>query len=608
MGMQHLAKAIDFKQPAPSDPPHTLWPFLGWSAYGSRKFIALGAILSGFAGFLDMAASVVLGWIVDATVTADRATFVIDNLTMLVAGIVFFLVIRPLAFGASTLVQSYIIQPNLLNMVLLRLHRWTLGHSITFFDSDFAGRISQKELQTAGAVTNVVTEFIHTIIFALASVLGAIWIVASLGWVPVVILIIWLAVYLSVIQYFIPKVRAKSTLYAAARSNVVGQVVDVIANVKTVKLFANTSYEDDAVMSSMDSYLEKSLDRASIMVRFRIVLMILAGIMPVALLGYAIIGWVAGTVSLGEITVAGALGLRLAQMTGWVSFTLMGIYANLGEVEDGIQTLTPAHDLVDAPNATDLSVQHPTIEFKNVSFQYGDDNGGIRDISLTVQAGEKIGIVGASGAGKSTLVNLILRLYDPEQGEIRISGQNIAHVKQDSLRRAIGIVSQETAMFNRSAYDNIAYGRPETEPAQVENAAKQAQADDFIKMLTDPKGRGGYQAHLGERGVKLSGGQRQRIAIARTILKDAPILILDEATSALDSEVEAAIQSSLEILMQDKTVLAIAHRLSTISRMDRIIVMRQGQIVEDGTHDELLAQNGLYARYWHRQSGGFIGH
>ena len=606
--MRHLAKAINFKQPAPSEPPRALWPFLGWSVFGSRKYIALGAILSGFSGFLDMAASVVLGWVIDATVTADRTSFVIDNLTMLIAGIVFFLIIRPLAFGASTLVQSYIIQPNLLNMVLLRLHRWTLGHSITFFDNDFAGRISQKELQTAGAVTNVVIEFLHAIIFALASVLGAIWIVASLGWVPVVIFIAWLVIYVSVIQYFIPKVRAKSTHYAAARSNVVGQVVDVIANVKTVKLFANTSFEDDAVMSSMDSYLEKSLDRASIIVRFRIILMIMAGLMPVALLGHAIAGWVAGTVSLGEITVAGALGLRLAQMTGWVSFTLMGIYANLGEVEDGIQALTPAHDLVDTPNATNLCVDKPTIEFNNVSFQYGDENGGIRDVSLTVQAGEKIGIVGASGAGKSTLVNLILRLYDPEQGEIRISGQNIAHVKQDSLRRAIGIVSQETAMFNRSAYDNIAYGRPETEPVQVENAAKQAQAHDFIKMLTDPKGRVGYQAHLGERGVKLSGGQRQRVAIARTILKDAPILILDEATSALDSEVEAAIQSSLETLMQGKTVLAIAHRLSTISRMDRIIVMQQGQIVEDGTHDELLAQNGLYARYWKRQSGGFIGH
>jgi len=606
--MRHLAKAINFKQPAPSEPPRALWPFLGWSVFGSRKYIALGAILSGFSGFLDMAASVVLGWVIDATVTADRTSFVIDNLTMLIAGIVFFLIIRPLAFGASTLVQSYIIQPNLLNMVLLRLHRWTLGHSITFFDNDFAGRISQKELQTAGAVTNVVIEFLHAIIFALASVLGAIWIVASLGWVPVVILIAWLVIYVSVIQYFIPKVRAKSTHYAAARSNVVGQVVDVIANVKTVKLFANTSFEDDAVMSSMDSYLEKSLDRASIIVRFRIILMIMAGLMPVALLGHAIAGWVAGTVSLGEITVAGALGLRLAQMTGWVSFTLMGIYANLGEVEDGIQALTPAHDLVDTPNATNLCVDKPTIEFNNVSFQYGDENGGIRDVSLSVQAGEKIGIVGASGAGKSTLVNLILRLYDPEQGEIRISGQNIAHVKQDSLRRAIGIVSQETAMFNRSAYDNIAYGRPETEPVQVENAAKQAKAHGFIKMLTDPKGRVGYQAHLGERGVKLSGGQRQRVAIARTILKDAPILILDEATSALDSEVEAAIQSSLETLMQGKTVLAIAHRLSTISRMDRIIVMQQGQIVEDGTHDELLAQNGLYARYWQRQSGGFIGH
>ncbi|REJ69680.1 MAG: ABC transporter ATP-binding protein, partial [Proteobacteria bacterium] len=340
---------------------------------------------------------------------------------------------------------------------------------------------------------------------------------------------------------------------------------------------------------------------------FRFLLLVLAGIMPIVLIGYSVVQWSNGLATVGQIAAAGAVGLRLAQMTGWVSFTLMNIYGSIGEVEDGVRTLSKRWNLNDDPTAHALNPNPTTITFDNVSFRYGQEKGGIENIDLSVKAGQKIGIVGASGAGKSTLVNLVLRLYDVENGSIKIADQNIAKVTQDSLRASIGMVTQETAMFNRSAMDNIRYGRPEASDADVIEAAKRAEAHDFIVDLIDGKDRQGYQAHLGERGVKLSGGQRQRIALARAILKDAPILVLDEATSALDSEVEASIQTSLYEFMQGKTVLAIAHRLSTLSEMDRIIVMENGRIVEDGTHTTLLAQNGLYARYWNRQSGGFIG-
>ncbi len=604
--MKRLARLIDYKAAADGPPPNRLWPFIGWSTRGSWAMILGASVASGLAGFFDMVATVVLGWVVDAAVSGNRATFFDDNLWLMVVGVIFFVVLRPLTFWASAIFQTLIIQPNLLNMIGLRLNRWALGHSIEFFDNDFAGRISQKILQTASAITNVVIEFLHAIVFAIASLIGALIIVGTLSTPMVVSVAVWIIAYLAVIRYYIPRVRAKSKAHADARSVVVGQIVDTIANVKTLKLFAHDDHEDQAVVQSMEGYFNRAVDRARPMVSFRISLMLLGGVLPVVLVGFGILGWMNGTSSVGEIATAGAIALRLSQMTGWVSFTIMGIYTNIGEAEDGIRTLSPAHGLVDAPTAQPLALTHATIEFDDVSFHYGGSTGGLDKLNLTIRPGEKIGIVGASGAGKTTLVNLLLRLYDPEGGTIRVAGQDISQVTQASLRKSIGMVSQDTAMFNRSAFDNIHYGDPDAPPDAVYAAAAKAQADAFIHDLRDFKGRTGYDAHLGERGVKLSGGQRQRIAIARTILKDAPILILDEATSALDSEVEAAIQSSLDTVMQGKTVLAIAHRLSTIARMDRIIVLDQGRIIEDGPHDALLAQNGVYARYWNRQSGGFI--
>jgi ATP-binding cassette subfamily B protein len=359
-------------------------------------------------------------------------------------------------------------------------------------------------------------------------------------------------------------------------------------------------------LASMGRYRNRSLEFGYVSTFFRLSLMAVAGLIPALLVGAVLWYWTKGLASPGDIAAVGAVSIRISQMTGWVSFTLMSIYANLGEVEDGMRTLSPAHTLTDAPDAVELEPGAATVRFDNVSFAYGRQVGGVEAINLDIAAGEKLGIVGASGAGKSTLVSLLLRLHDVESGRVLVGGRDVRSVTQNSLRRQIAMVTQETAMFNRSARDNILYGRPEASGAELVAAARRAEAHDFIVGLHDHSGRTGYDAHLGERGVKLSGGQRQRIALARAILKDAPILVLDEATSALDSEVEAAIQSALERVMEGKTVLAIAHRLSTLRQMDRIIVMNDGRIVEQGTHETLLARGGVYARYWHRQSGGFI--
>ena len=412
--------------------------------------------------------------------------------------------------------------------------------------------------------------------------------------------------YLALINWFLPRVRKRAAGRAGARAMVSGQVVDTITNIKTVKLFAHADHEDRAALSAMQSCRARALEFGYLAAGFRLALMSLAGLLPVLLLGGTILLWQRGLASEGDIVASGAIAIRIAQMTGWVSFTLMAIYSNIGEVEDGMRTLTPRVRLDDEPDAQDLVVEAGEIELRDLGFAYGRQTGGIDRISLTIQPGEKLGIVGASGTGKSTLVALLLRLYEPEQGKILIDGVDTTTVTQESLRRNIGMVTQETAMFNRSARDNILYGRPDATEAEVIAAAERAEAHEFIQQLEDHKGRRGYDAHLGERGVKLSGGQRQRIALARAILKDAPILVLDEATSALDSEVEAAIQQTLDRVMEGKTVLAIAHRLSTLTEMDRIMVLDAGRIAEIGSHADLLAQDGLYARYWHRQSGGFL--
>ena len=462
---RRLANLIDYAERADGPPPTTLWPFMAWCTKGTWPVILLAALASGIAGFFEMASSIVLGWVVDAATDSTGSGFFIENLPLLIGGILFFMIARPVSFGISSLAQTYILQPNMLNLIMLRIHRWTMGQSVEFFENDFAGRIAQKEMQTATSATNVVIEFVHTIVFSIASVLGAMVIVAGLDPLLSLFVLAWLVAYIYFIKTFMPKMRKRSAAHADARAVVVGQVVDVVTNVKTVKLFANVRHEDNAILGAMKGYFERSLDRAEVMVLFRFLLLVLAGIMPIVLIGYSVVQWSNGLATVGQIAAAGAVGLRLAQMTGWVSFTLMNIYGSIGEVEDGVRTLSKRWNLNDDATARALNPNPTTITFDNVSFRYGQEKGGIENIDLSVKAGQKIGIVGASGAGKSTLVNLVLRLYDVENGSIKIADQNIAKVTQDSLRASIGMVTQETAMFNRSAMDNIRYGRPEASDA-----------------------------------------------------------------------------------------------------------------------------------------------
>jgi ATP-binding cassette, subfamily B, bacterial len=598
---------IDPFAEADGPPPKTLMAFFRWALAGSGPVLWLASIVSIIGGIAEVAAAILLGMVIDSALSSSPEAVFSEGSGLLIGCLLFFMVFRPVVMGFNAYAQNIMMQPNIMNLILSRIHRYTLGQSVTFFDDDFAGRIAQKEMQTARALNDVVTEVVNTVLFALASVIGAILLLGTVDLRIAAGLALWMVGYGLLIRYFMPRIRTRSTARAGARAMVTGQVVDTVTNIKTVKLFAHQGHEDRAALGAMSEYRKRFLDFSVVAVSFRFWLMALAGILPVLLVGGALWYWSLGLVSAGDIAATGAISLRLAQMTGWVSFTLMGLYANVGEIEDGMRTLTPSHTLLDSDDAPDLSVTKGEVRFDDVTFAYGRENGGVEGISLTIHPGEKLAIVGASGAGKSTLVSLLLRLYDAEGGVISIDDQPIGHVTQESLRRQIGMVTQETAMFNRSALDNIRYGRPDATEEDVIVAAKKAEAHDFILGLEDHRGRKGYAAHLGERGVKLSGGQRQRIALARAIIKDAPILVLDEATSALDSEVEAQIQSALDRVMDGKTVLAIAHRLSTIASMDRIVVLDQGRIAEIGTHDALLARNGLYARYWDRQSGGFIG-
>ena len=593
---------------ADGPPPDTLVRFFKWSLHGTWPVLLFALVVSLCVGATEIMSAYFIGWSIDYAIAQgaeDGAANIFTSGAAVFIGLaLFFVVLRPALQGLNAAITALVVQANLYPLVLARLNRHTIGQSLTYFDDDFAGRIAQKEQQTAKALMDVVMESLNILGMGLSAIFGSMILLGSIDGQLATILLFWFISYCLLIAWFLPRIRKRAKARAGARAVVTGQLVDTITNISTVKLFAHGTFEDQAALEALGTYRGTSIDFGTLTAWFRLLLMTLAGILPVTLIGGALWYWSKGTATPGDIAAAGLVASRLGHMSGWISFTALGIFSNVGEIEDGMRTLSPSLQIVDAPDAiTPVEVQGE-VAFENVTFAYGQEKAALHEFNLKIKPGEKIALVGASGAGKSTTATLLMRLYEVEGGRITLDGHDIRHLTQDGLRSQISMVTQETAMFNRSARENIRYGTPNATDEQVEAAATRAAAADFIPDLRDLKGREGYDAHLGERGVKLSGGQRQRIALARAILEDAPVLILDEATSALDSEVEALIQAALHDVMQGKTVIAIAHRLSTIESMDRIIVLEGGRIIEEGSHQELLARSGQYSRFWSRQAGG----
>ncbi|WP_394151678.1 ABC transporter ATP-binding protein [Loktanella salsilacus] len=587
-------------------PPTRLAPFLWDYTRPFHRIFVVTAGLSTIVAFIEVGLIAYLGRLVDL-LDKDPSTFWADHGVELVAMAVFFLTLRPVIQTAHTALLNQSIMPNLTALGRWRAHRQIMRQSIGWFENDFAGRIANRVMQTPNAVASVMNQFFEAVAFAAAYLIGAFILLADADLRLVLPLLGWFIPYLFLLRWVIRRIKPASQASSDARSVVTGRIVDGYTNIHAVKMFAH----HDAELTYAKGAIEES--RTTLMREMRLytimdlALVFLNGVLVVGVVGWALSLWLGGLASVGVVASAAALVLRLNGMSGWIMWAVSQLFQELGVVAEGLETIGQPVTLTDAPGAVPLQVTSGEIKVASLSHHYGKAKGGLDQISLSIPAGQKVGLVGASGAGKSTLIKLLLRFYDAEGGAIYIDGQDIGSVTQASLRQAIGMVQQDSALLHRSVRENILYGAPAASDAAMVAAAKQAQAHDFIKVLADAEGRSGYDVRVGERGVKLSGGQRQRIALARVILKDAPILLLDEATSALDSEVEAAIQDTLETLMQGKTVIAIAHRLSTIARMDRIVVMDDGRIVEDGTHDELLALNGRYARFWARQSGGFLG-
>jgi ATP-binding cassette subfamily B multidrug efflux pump len=588
-------------------PPDTLLAFYRHFLEPVKWTIAAVLVVSLITAVTEMGLFVFLGWIVDQASSTPPENFFRDHAWALLGMSLVVLFLRPLnALMSRSLMQLGLI-PALTFSVRWQSYRYVLRQSLAFFQNDFAGRVAQKVLQTGPSLRETVAGSIEGLWTLLIYVGGTLWLFAAIDLWLIAPIALWSIAYGIVVFIMVPPVRARSSAVSEANSGVSGRVVDGYSNIQSVKLFAHAEREDAFAFEGFRRHLDAYANLAGTVANLTVTLTIINSVLIFSVGGLALWLWSAGAITVGAIALAVSLVIRLNQMSGWILRTITGLFESVGAVQNGMQMISQPYAVVDAPGARPLAVTEGEIRFENVSFHYGREGGVIDNLSLVVKPGERVGLVGRSGAGKSTLVSLLLRFYDLEAGRIVIDGQDIANVTQESLRANIGVVTQDTSLLHRSIRDNIRYGRPEASEPEIVAAAKRAEADGFIVGLHDFNDRTGYDAHVGERGVKLSGGQRQRVAIARLILKDAPILVLDEATSALDSEVEAIIQEQLYSLMEGRTVLAIAHRLSTIAVLDRLVIMDEGRIVETGTHQELLARGGLYAKLWRRQSGGFLG-
>lgn len=575
--------------------------------YLFRKVMALNVTTSFATAGAEVFLIFYLGRLIDLMASSSPGEFWANHGVELGLVLVFILVLRPIIQTLDTALIKNAIQPNLAALGRWRAHRHVLRQPVGWFESDYAGRIANRVVQMPAAAGDLVFQVMNAMTFTVAYMVGAGVLLANADPVLLIPLAIWLGLYVCLLRWSLKRIRPAARASSAARSRTLGFIVDSYSNINSVKLFSHTDCETKTAVEILENHRKTYMAENRIVTAMDAGLVVLNGVLIVSVVGWALVMWTNEMATVGVVTSAGALALRINAMTGWIFGALSAFFRALGVVSEGMETVAQPIGMHDAPAAHDFDLKQGGIEVCNLSHHYGRDSGGLKNISFSIKPGEKLALVGRSGAGKSTLVKALLRLFDPEQGRVSIDGSNIAAVTQESLRANIGVVQQESMLLHRSIRDNILYGRPDASEADFIAAAKKAEAHEFILRLEDSFGATGYDAQVGERGVKLSGGQRQRIALARVILKDAPILILDEATSALDSEVEAQIQITLNEMMKGKTVIAIAHRLSTISEMDRILVMDQGEIAECGSHAELLAEQGQYAGFWKRQSGGFIG-
>jgi len=600
-------KRVDpYPDTPPPQPPSGFFAFVWAATHGLRPLIVGMTLLTASIGAFEALLFSMLGSVVDwlsAVPTNQLWATQKGNLLLLAA----ILLGSPLLIALQSLSKYQGLSSNFPMRLRWNFHRHLLGQSMSFYQDEFAGRVSAKLMQTALAVRDCVLIVTDILVFITIYFVTMMAVVGRFDARLLLPFLAWLGLYLLALRFFVPRLGKAAAAQADARSLMTGRITDAYTNISTVKLFSYSNREAQFARSAMQEFLGTAYRQMRLISGFEVINHALSMGLIASTAGATLWLWIQGEVGVGAVAAATAMALRLNGISHWIMWEMASLFEHIGTVQDGITTLSRTVAVRDKPEAQALQVSQGEIQFKNVGFAYGGKRQVLKNLNLSIQPGEKIGLVGRSGAGKSTLVNLLLRFYDLEQGRILIDGQDIAGVTQDSLRAQVGMVTQDTSLLHRSVRDNLLYGKPEASDEQMVAAAQRAEAHEFILSLTDPKGRQGYEAHVGERGVKLSGGQRQRVAIARVMLKDAPILLLDEATSALDSEVEAAIQTSLYRLMEGKTVVAIAHRLSTIAAMDRLIVMDGGEIVEQGDHASLLAQGGLYARLWAHQSGGFLG-